>query len=505
MNTDLSDLLRLMRRELWIKRRLFAGVYLTTAVLFLVVGWNWPKMYTSSSTILVDQQNILEPLMQGTAVTTGVGDKASVAREIIFSRRAMEEVLENSGWDIDELSPLERERLAGKIESRTEIQNAGENVIAISYMDQDSERAYHTAQQLTDVFINHALFDKRRESRDAYEFINGQVLQYHAKLKDVEKQLEAFNSENVDARPGSEEEVTARIADLKGRKEATELEIRELETERSTLERQLSGEAAQTSGLGRSGEQQERLAELEQELSTLRLSYHDTYPDIVRLKAQIEVTKEAIAREQELPVSERSASRGAGSSELFRQLRSRYSATETQLATLEQRQSEIGRLLNQEEERLVRLNSVEAELSELMRDYEVNQEIYQSLLRQRENARISMNIDEENQGLTFQIQEPAALPLTPQGIQFSHFMAAGLVFSFALPFVLIYGLTLLDQKVRAKSVVTDSVGLPVLASVYHMNRPTEYNLSTFKKSIILLAIVASWVVYAYVAWLKING
>ncbi|MGQ9424699.1 XrtA system polysaccharide chain length determinant [Gilvimarinus sp. F26214L] len=507
MNTDLGELMRLMRRELWIKRRLFAGVYIGTAILFLVVGWHWPKLYTSSSTIVVDQQSILEPLMQGTAVTTNAMDKAGVAREIIFSRRAMQEVLENGGWLDGEETDLERERLAAAIEYRTRIENVGDNVIRISYMDQNAERAHQTAQQLTEVFINHSLVDKQRESRDAYEFINGQVLQYQAKLKEAEEALKQFRSRNMDAQPGSQDEVTSRIADLKGRKETTELAIRELETERETLARQLSGRASLSAEVDRSGQQAERLEQLEQELATLRLSYHDTYPDIVVLKGQIETIRQAMARQQEQTGGdEGSPFRISGASgDLFSDLRSRYAATETELATLQQRLEETDRLLNRAEQRLVRVNAVEAQLSELMRDYQVNQDIYQSLQRQRENARISMNIDMENQGLTFQVQEPPALPLTPKGIRFSHFMAAGLVASLVLPFGLIYGLTMLDQKVRSRAVIGDSLGLPVLASVYHTNRPTEYTLSTFKKSIIFVAILVSWIAYGYVAWLKANG
>lgn len=504
MNTDMMDLLRLMRRELWIHRWLVAGVYLATSILFLVVGWNWPKVYTSSSTIVVDQQSILEPLMQGTAVTTGVMDRAGVAREIIFSRRAMKEVLENSGWTDGQLSDLERERLAATIEQRTQVENAGENIIRISYMDQDPERAFKTAQQLTDVFINHSLVDKQQESRDAYEFINGQVLQYQAKLKEAENALKQFRSQNLDSQPGSEEEASTRLAQLKQRREATRLAIGELETERKTLERQLTGSSTAESGSSGIGQLQERLLNLEQQLATLRLSYHDTYPDVVSLKGQIGSLRQAIADQQGRTGSQ-GFSVGGASAELLQNLRNRYSATETELATLNQRLSETDKLLAAEEERMVRISRVEAELAELTRDYQVNQEIYQSLLRQRENARISMNIDKENQGLTFQIQEPPAMPLTPQGIRFSHFMAAGLLLSVALPFGLVYGLTLLDQKVRSKNVVSDSIGLPVLASVYHINRPTEYNFKRFKTSALFGAIVVSWVAYGYAAWLKLMG
>lgn len=503
MNTDLGELLRMMRRELWVKRRLFAAVYLSTAAVFLFLAWYWPKVYSASSTIVVDQQSILEPLMQGTAVTTNVRDKAGAAREIIFSRRAMDEVLSEGGWLRKHMTEPERERLAAAIEARTRVENVGENLIRISYMDSDPTRAYETAQQLTDTFINHSLAMKQRESREAYEFINGQVRQYHAKLQEANQAIQNFREEHAEAKPGTQLEIQERLAALVARYEETELAIREVETERQTLAQQLSGAASTESGGSRSGMLAERVAELEEELATLRLSYHDTYPDIVVLKGQIESIRASLANQ--MGSGEGAFVMGAASGDVLRTLRGRYSTTETQLATLRQRLAETERLVEQEEQRLAQASAVEVELSELQRDYEVNQEIFQSLLRQRENARISMNIDLENQGLTIQIQEPPSVPHSSQGMRFSHFMAAGLVAALVVPFGLIYGLTLIDQRVRSGAVVSDSLGLPVLASVYHMNRPKEYTLSNFKKSMIILVILASWIAYGYVAWIRVNG
>lgn len=503
MNTDLGELLRVMRRELWVKRRLFAAVYLATAIVFLVLAWTWPKVYSSSSTIIVDQQSILEPLMQGTAVTTNVRDKAGAAREIIFSRQAMDEILSEGGWLRKNTTELERERLAEAIENRTVVENVGDNLIRITFIDRDPVRAYETAQQLTDTFINHSLSMKQRESREAYEFINGQVRQYHAKLQQANEAIRRFREDHAESRPGTQQEIQTRLAMLVNRKEETELAIREVETERETVAQQLSGSASLESVAGRAGMLAERLAQLEEELATLRLSYHDTYPDIVVLKGQIETIRTSLANE--MATGEGSFVIGPTGGDLVRTLRGRYSDTETQLATLRQRLNETLRLIALEEERLAKANAVEVQLSELQRDYEVTQEIFQSLLRQRENARISMNIDLENQGLTIQVQEPPAMPRSSQGMRFSHFMAAGLIAAMVVPVGLIYGLSLIDQKVRSGTVISDELGLPILASVYHMNRPKEYTLSNFKTSMIILVILVSWIAYGYVAWIRVNG
>ncbi len=442
-------------------------------------------------------------------MTTDVQDRAKLAREVIFSRKAMSEVLEKSGWDLSKLTDLEKERVIANIEGASQINSAGPNLIRIAFSDTDPEHAYTVAKNLTEVFIGQSLLAKQKESREAYEFINRQVLEYLEKLQAAESALEEFNSANFDARPGSKAEVSARILDLRNRMEATKLEIRELKIQHETLKKQLSGEAAITENLTREGQYRKRLAGLEEQLADARLQFFDAHPDIVKIKTQIASIEQALLEEQRRSESGLGAASGvsgaATTSLLYQELRSQLSNTETQLASLNARLEETKVLLSKEEDRIIRINSVEAQLAELTRDYQTNEGVYQDLSRNRESARISMNIDKENQGLTFKIQEPAALPLTPMGIRLMHFMAAGVVFSFVFPIGLIFALTLVDQKVRSTRVVSETLGLPILASVYHMNTPTEYNIHTFKKSVILLAILLSWGLYAYAAWLRVNS
>ena len=92
------------------------------------------------------------------------------------------------------------------------------------------------------------------------------------------------------------------------------------------------------------------------------------------------------------------------------------------------------KMLRNEYERAKRIHGGEATLIKLTRDYDVNQGIYQDLLKRLENARVSRNLDMEQQGLSFKIQEPAKVPLLPTGVRFIHFAIAGIVLGIAVPF-----------------------------------------------------------------------
>jgi len=188
MNPETLSIVRIIQKEVWIRRRLVIAIYVTTSLLFLAAAWFWPKVYTSSSSVLVDQQNILRPLMEGTAETTRVESRAAMAKKIIFSQRTIRKLLESETWQhlVDgEITSEDIESMGQRLSSATSIKNTGENIIEIAYTNKDPIKAYQTTQLMTDIFIEDSITTKRKESRDAFDFIDTQAKSYQEKLKDA--------------------------------------------------------------------------------------------------------------------------------------------------------------------------------------------------------------------------------------------------------------------------------------------------------------------------------
>lgn len=163
------------------------------------------------------------------------------------------------------------------------------------------------------------------------------------------------------------------------------------------------------------------------------------------------------------------------------------------------------KMLDSEYERARKIHGGEAALSKLTRDYQVNQEIYQDLLRRRERARVSRSLDQEHQGLTYKIQEPAKISLLPTGLRFMHFAAAGLLLGLAIPVGLIYVMLQVDPRIRFSRIITSELELPVLAEITRLSSTEEQYKA--KINIITLGIGTTVVlaIYGYVSWLKITG
>ncbi|MEP6907750.1 MAG: Wzz/FepE/Etk N-terminal domain-containing protein, partial [Pseudoxanthomonas sp.] len=81
------SILPVLNKEFRRKAVMVATIFALISLIALVIGMLLPKKYTSSTTILVEERNIIAPLMEGTAVATSVVDRASILREVAFSRK----------------------------------------------------------------------------------------------------------------------------------------------------------------------------------------------------------------------------------------------------------------------------------------------------------------------------------------------------------------------------------------------------------------------------------
>ncbi|HYS70735.1 MAG TPA: XrtA system polysaccharide chain length determinant [Gemmatimonadaceae bacterium] len=479
-------------------RRLFVALFVIVNLAALAAGFVWPKTYTSSTSILVDDKNVIQPLMLGAAVATDVADRGKNAREVIFSRKIMGGVLERGGWMKDRPSAVEQDRLIEDIKKRTMVSNTppggGKAIINIDYRDDQQQRAYLATKAFAELFIAEVVAEKKTEILAAFEFIDKQAQEYQQKLTIAEGELRQLRASNTSARPGGEVELSARLIALNTRIENTTLELREAEMKRASLERQVSGEAQVTVLATRDGEFRARIAELQAKLDTLRLTFYDTYPDIVQLKNQIkDLRTEAGAqrerREKASPSERTDPDETVVNNPVYQQLRKELSQNQLTIDALKSRIAEAQRLLQEEANRSKDPNGGDARLAELTRDYQINRDIYQDLLRRRERARVSMNLDADSLGLTLKILEPAVPAPRASGPRFWHFVLGGLALGILVPLGLLYSRIQFDPRVRVASAISQRHSVPVAAIVPHLWSPEA--LIGLRRELVILTLLVT--------------
>lgn len=498
-----AEILREVRARKWVAFLLFVVVSFGV----LTAGFFWPYQYESETIIFIDDQNIIQPLMEGSAVTTEINKRASSAKELLWSRSVIEKIARDEKIFGEGAGQVEPARLEGRIfylRSNLSVAPRGESYFSIGFSAESPARAFHVAQRMGQLFIEETNQRKRTESRGAYDFINNQVKGYENQLAEVEERLKDFLSENVD---GTEAEANNRLANLRSQLELAELERSELQTRERSLENELD-RVNPMIVQGRSADAyQSRINSLQEQLDNLRLRYHDTYPDIVVLRDQIQELRRqrerALANQGDEPV--RVATGEEVSNPVYQEIQSELSKTRANIQTTNTRINSFSQLLSEQTRRMERIQNNKAEYSDLTRDMEVNKQIYDDLLKRRERARVSMHLDVEGQGLSYRINENAQYPLSASGPGFPVFAAAGLLLGALAPFGLAAGLLQVDPRIRAREQLEDEFEFPVLVELPQVRTPFEQRRDRRVTSLVGLCAVIAVVTYLLLVVAAIMG
>ena len=498
------ELLRELRHYRWAA----VGIFALISFAVLAVGFVYPYQYRSEVVIFVDDSNIIRPLMEGSAEMTGISDQASSARELLYSRRVLERLLESDRIFNENISQMSTERLEGlysRLRHNINVNAQGDSYFTISYQDTDPRQVYLIAQRLGQLFLEETNRRKRKESRGAYEFIDKQVKSYEQQISNTEQKLKEFLSRNVE---GTEQEANSRMAQIRSDIDSAELELEEVQAQERSLEQQLESLASNDGSGGRSesvaGPLTERINRMEERLDELKLRYEDSYPDVVSLERQIQELRERRANRQLGQVEEVGES-GLMFNPVYQEIQKELSQTRTRQESLRTRINALQQRLIAQEDRMEKIQENKAERSELTRDLQVNREIFNDLLKRRERARVSMHLDVEGQGMSFQVHEQARYPLNPSGLQFETFASVGWLLGLMAPFGLLVGILQIDPRVRTTEQMRDALDIPLLGSIPRVRTPYERRRE--KRGYVVMVICVALVGGAYgaVVFLRMTG
>ncbi|MFT5693830.1 MAG: polysaccharide chain length determinant protein (PEP-CTERM system associated) [Oceanicoccus sp.] len=488
------EIIRAVFRELVALKGWIFAVFVIVAFSILTVGKFWEEQYQTSTTLYADVTNIITPLLKGRAESTGI-DRSKEASEKIYTRKIMKRVAESSGLIQPDDEVEVQEQAINGLRGAVKIQNVGQNSFKVTYGNSDQNKSFKILNAVVDAFISDSSESKRRESRSAFEFIEQQVITYKRQLVSAEEKLKTFKSTNLD---GTEGAVANRIESLRLQIEEMKLTIDESQAQVAALEEQLKDEGKYVSVRNELDGELDRLKMLNARLDALRLSYQESYPDIVELRDQLAALELSVSAKREQGNIRGYSSGNSLENPLYEELRKNMSAAELGLRSQKKRLESMNRMLKQEYARAERVAGREADLSELVRDYNVTREIYEEMLGRKEKARLSMTLDLEGQGVSYKIQEPAVFPLQPSGLRFEYFAMAGPIVGILASLGLIIIYVLLDPRVRSPSSLMQKLppDIELLVVVPHINTPITKRI--LRADIAMLGFMLVVAVAAYV-------
>ncbi|MDD5436778.1 MAG: GNVR domain-containing protein, partial [Candidatus Omnitrophica bacterium] len=176
------DYLKVMFRRKWL---IIAPVFVAI-VIGIIAGNTLPKLYRSSTLILVEEGKVINPLIQGIAVSTSVAQRLSMLREQILGWDRVIQLIKNLQLDKDIRNQSEFEGLVRKLRKNIGVSLRSQNLITIAYEGKDPAEAQKIVKTITDIFISENVRQQGKEAENAINFINDQLKLYQKKLKQAE-------------------------------------------------------------------------------------------------------------------------------------------------------------------------------------------------------------------------------------------------------------------------------------------------------------------------------
>ncbi|MEO8409489.1 MAG: XrtA system polysaccharide chain length determinant [Propionivibrio sp.] len=462
-------------KVVWKHRWLGLAVAWIVAAIGVVTVLRIPDKYEASARIYVDTQTILKPLMAGLAIEPNLDQQIMILSRTLISRPNVEKLIRMADLDLGIKTKQAQDVLVDDLMKSLTIKSTSrDNLYTLAYDDQDPERAKRVVQSLASIFVESSLGDKRKDTDTAKRFIDDQIQVYQKKLEEAENRLKEFKLKNIALQTSDGKDYFGRMSEASAALERSKLELQEAENSRDSLKRQIVGEepvllpdAPDSSRSISVPELDGRIDAMKRNLDGLLQRFTDLHPDVTgtrRMIKELEEQKaaEIAARNKMAPAS---SDNQINANPVFQQIKISLAENEALVASLLARVAEYQSRYNQLKDAVKQIPQVEAEFTQLNRDYDINKKNYESLIARRESASMSGEMDASSGGVEFRLIDPPRVsprPVSPNRL---------LLFPLTLVVALAAGLLVPFAASQFRPVFFDAralreaTGLPLLGTV----------------------------------------
>lgn len=475
---------RLVLRGMWLHRWL--GLLLAWAVGLAagVAVFVMPDRYEASARVFVDTDSVLRPLLAGLAIPANTEQQIAMLSRTLISRPNVEKLIRMADLDLGISSPREREALIERVTNSLSIKSVGrDNLYTLGYRDTDPERARKVVQSMTTIFVEAGLGDKRSDSDTARKFLDEQIEVYRKKLEEAENRLKQFRLQNIEMGLEKDGGAGGQINELSALLAQARLQLREAENSRDAIKRQLVGEEpvllpdAPGSGAGMSiPEIDGRIDAQKRNLDALLQRFTEQHPDVAGTRRIINDLEEQ--KRQEIAARKKVATANPAAASVhanpaYQQMKVAFTEAEATIAALRVRVAEYESRYARSVGKIKLLPAIEAEFTQLNRDYDIHKKNYDGLIQRREAAAISEGMTDVSSVADFRLIDPPHASRTPVGPNRVVLLALALVASLAAGFAASFAASQLRPTFFDAHTLRESTGLPLLGTVSQIATPAD--------------------------------
>lgn len=515
-------------------------IFVTVSIAFLL-----PGIYKSSSTILIEQQEIPPELVMST-VTSYAAERIQSIQARVMTRTNLLKLVEKYDLYKDERRFETSEEIVGRmqedvglnvisaevVDPRTGRPSAATIAFSLSYKGESPANVQRVANELTTLYLNENLTSRSEKASETSKFFQQATERLGKQIDELENKLAAFKQLHADALPELQQLNLSVLQRKENDLSTLDTTLRTLDEKRFYLTGQLAQiDPGSTSVPGSI----ERLKVLQSEYSSAKSRYSAEHPDVVRLKGEIESLEEdtgkyngasAIAEELKLLQGELAQKKQKYTAEhpdivalqvkvndlnqqleavknkpvdkyykeqpdnpIYITIKSQLAGIDSEISSIKRKHVETVNKISELEKTLYEAPQVEREYLVLKRDYENAVMRYQQTKAKQMQADVAKQLESESKGEKFTLIDPAELPEKPispnrPAILFLGFiLAIGCGLGFAIVADTISG------AVRGARSIQRTLGaLPLSIIPYEMNLQDKVKTRRIKKRVVILFI-----------------
>ncbi len=487
---------RALRRKWYILFPLIAAVFISYGVYQYL-----PKVYKSSTLILVLPQRVPEAYIKST-VTTTVADRLNTITQEILSRTKLEKTIQELGLypDLRQTAPMEEvvERMRKSIDvivHKPQNERSPQNTLSISFQGEEPKTVMMVTNKLASLFIEENLKVREMQAESTSDFLKKELSLMEHRLKLKEEDIRNFREKNMGQLPQQLDANLRILERLQQQMKSTSEGIRATEDRMMLLQNQIDtvtkSEAAPPAREGSTPKGELRVSKapedpivahwhsLRKDLEIAKSKYRENHPDVLDLQRKVSkldpMVSEILAKEEARAEAEQKEIRNSLTTDVtmtknpiaerLLQYREQRSSAVLESKRLREEEKKLEKQMLEYQKRIEETPKKEQELLLLSRDYDLVKANYQSLMEKKMQSQMAENLERKQQGEQFKILDPARIPVRPIRPDQRKILLIGLAIGLASGLGLAWIVESADKSFHDLEDVEDFLRLRVIAHI----------------------------------------
>jgi len=484
----LSDYFDILRRRKWSMMLPAFAVFLIAGAVAVLL----PSYYKSTSTILIEEQEIPADFVMDTVTSYAEKRLQSITQQVMSTSRLLE-MLERFNlyadlkgkWSTEEIIEKMRKDIkfgtisADVVDQRTGRPTTATIAFTLSYVGKSPDKVLKVATMLASLYLEENLRVRKRQTKEASVFLEDEMEKVKSDMSEIEGKISKFKEQHTNELPELMQVSMQTLNNVERNIERLEEQLRSLKEREGYLQTQLVSIPPELN------QDRRRLDYLEIQLMNLRSQFSEEYPDVIKTVREIAKLEKKVAEQPEITASEALPPDNPA----FITLSSQLASTKSDIDSVKQQITDLEQKAGEYRFRIETSPRLEQEYNELLIERSTTNAKLNDLMRKVLEAKVAYGLEEDQKGERFTLIDPARLPEKPFKPNRKAIILIGIVLGIGAGIGMGALREFADNSVRKPENLTALTSFPVLAVIPEIVTQRDRRIRQIRRMVWVLAIL----------------